>query len=53
VLYPLQLEIIPGDKPIDLTGKAEGDYGKLWIESDNPKVPKMLIVVKFAIDAKP
>jgi hypothetical protein len=53
VLYPLQLEIIPGDKPIDLTGKAEGDYGKVWIESDNPKVPKMLIVVKFAIDSKP
>lgn len=53
VVYPLELEIIPGDKPIDLTGKSKDDYGTLWIQSDNPKVPKMLIGVKFAIDAKP
>ncbi|QDT11214.1 DUF1573 domain-containing protein [Planctomycetes bacterium K23_9] len=52
VLYPLELEIIPGDKPFDLRGKSKGDYGTIWIETDNPKVPRMLIGVKFSIDAK-
>lgn len=52
VLYPLELEIIPGDKPYDLTGQGSKNYGRVWIESDNPKVTKMLIAVKFAVDAK-
>ncbi len=52
VLYPLELEIIPGDSPIDMMGKSKGEYGTVWIESDNPKVPKMLIGIKFAVDAK-
>lgn len=52
VLYPLEIEIVPGDEPIDLTGKNGQDYGSIWIESDNPKVPKMLIAVKFAINKK-
>ena len=52
VLYPLELEIIPGDKPYDLTGHGSNNYGTIWIESDNPKVTKMLIAVQFAVDAK-
>ncbi|NND96917.1 MAG: DUF1573 domain-containing protein [Pirellulaceae bacterium] len=52
VLCPLELELVPGDEAIDLTGKSKDDYGYVWIESDNPKVTRMLIAVKFAIDAK-
>ena len=53
VLYPLEIEITPGDKPIELLGKNKDDYGLFWVESDNPKVSRMLVAVKFAVDAKP
>ncbi|TWT55124.1 hypothetical protein Pla22_27780 [Rubripirellula amarantea] len=52
VLYPLILELVPGTEPIERLGKNKDDYGKVWIESDNPKVTKMGIVVTFALDAK-
>lgn len=51
-LYPLEIELIPGDKPIERLGKDSGDYGSIWIESDNPKVSKMRIVLKFAIEGR-
>ena len=52
-LYPIEIEVVPGDEPVDLTGKSNGEYGTIWVNSDNPKVPKMLIAVKFAVEAKP
>ena len=33
-------------------GKNKEDYGMVWIESNNPAVPKMRIGVKFAIPRK-
>lgn len=51
-LYPLEIEITRGEKPIARLGKNKDDYGNVWIESDNPKVTKMRIAVKFAVDAE-
>ncbi len=51
-LFPLEIEIVRTDTPIALLGNSRDDYGNVWIESDNPKVPKMRIAVKFAVDAK-
>ncbi len=51
-LYPLEIEVVPGDQRIDLLGKNQDDYGNVWIESDNPKVTKMRIAVKFAVDPR-
>lgn len=50
-LYPLEIEVVPGDEPISRMGKNKDDYGNIWIESDNPKVTKMRIAVKFAVEA--
>ena len=53
VIYPLNLEIIPGDKPLDYLGKSGTDFGWLWIESDNEKVARMRVAIKFAVDPRP
>ena len=53
VLYLLELEIIPGDKPLDYRGNNRTDFGSIWIESDNPNVAKMRLAVKFAVDPRP
>ncbi len=53
VLYPLELEIIPSDKPLEYLGKSRNDFASIWIESDNPKVGKMRLAAKFAVDARP
>jgi hypothetical protein len=52
VLYTLELELVPGDKPIELMGLSGDDYGKVWIESDNPKVAPLQLMVKFALPGK-
>ena len=51
-LFPLEIELIPGKEPVERLGKSSGDYGSVWIESDNPKVTKMRIGLKFAIEAQ-
>tara|TARA_R110002049_G_scaffold72490_2_gene187239 strand:- start:284371 stop:285687 length:1317 start_codon:yes stop_codon:yes gene_type:complete len=51
-LYPLELKLIPGKEPIERLGQSKDDYGIVWIESDNPAVPRMRIGVKFAIPSK-
>jgi hypothetical protein len=51
-LFPLEIELIPGDEPIERMGRNREDTGAIWIESDNPKVSKMRIVLKFALDPK-
>ncbi len=52
VLYPLEIELVPTDKPIARLGKDKTDYGSIWIESDNPKVSRMRVVLKFAIGGR-
>lgn len=52
VLYPLTLRLKPGKESIERLGKNKDDYGKVWIESDNPQVPKMGILLTFAIEAQ-
>ena len=51
-VFPLEIELIPGSEPVERLGKSSDDYGSVWIESDNPKVTKMRIGLKFAIEAK-
>jgi hypothetical protein len=51
-LFPLEIELVPGDEPIERMGRNASDIGAVWIESDNPKVAKMRIGLKFAIGAK-
>ncbi len=48
-LFPLEIELKPGEKKIARMGKNADDYGNIWIESDNPKVTKMRIAVKFEV----
>ncbi|TWU49606.1 DUF1573 domain-containing protein [Rubripirellula reticaptiva] len=52
VLYPLEIELVAGDKLISRLGKDRSDYGSIWIESDNPKVSRMRVVLKFAIEGR-
>ncbi len=51
-LYKLQIELIPGDETISRLGKNRDDYGSVWIESDNPKVTKMRVALKFAVEPR-
>ena len=51
-LYPLELELIPGEELIERLGNDNEDYGSVWIESDNPKVTKMRVALKFAIEPR-
>ncbi len=48
-LYRLSIELKPGENPVARLGKDPQDYGSVVIESDNPKVPPMTILLKFAI----
>ena len=52
MLYPLELEFIPSAESVERTGKNKDDYGTVWIESDNPKVSKMRLALKFSLDAR-
>ena len=52
VLYPLTIQLTPGDNPVDRLGKNQDDYGKVWIESDNPNVSKMGIVLTFGFEPR-
>lgn len=51
-LYPLEIELIRGEEAVERSGRNSGDFGSVWIESDNPKVTKMRIGLKFAIEAE-
>lgn len=51
-LFPLEIELVPGKTPIERSGQNPQDFGSIWIESDNPKVAKMRIALKFAIPAE-
>lgn len=49
-LFPLEIELVPGDEPIERMGRTRDEVGEIWIESDNPKVSKMRIALKFALE---
>lgn len=51
-LYPLEIELLRGDEPVERLGNNPDDFGTIWIESDNPKVSKMLVALKFAIEGR-
>ncbi len=52
VLYTLELELVPSEKPIERLGLSDNDIGKVWIESDNPKVAPLQLSVKFSLPGK-
>jgi hypothetical protein len=52
LLYPLEIELVPGNEPIERLGKSKDDYGSVWIESDNPKVTRMRVALKFALEGR-
>jgi hypothetical protein len=51
-LYRLQLRLKPGAESVDRLGMNKGDYGFLMIESDNPKVPALKLILKFSLPAR-
>ncbi len=51
-LYPLEIELVRGDLPVERLGNNSEDFGTVWIESDNPKVSKMRVALTFSIDAR-
>jgi hypothetical protein len=51
-LYPLEIELVPGEEPVERLGNHKDDWGTIWIESDNPKVSKMRVALKFAIEGR-
>ncbi|MEM8671165.1 MAG: DUF1573 domain-containing protein [Planctomycetota bacterium] len=51
-LYPLEITFNPGSETVSREGKNAGDYGQVMIESDNPKVTKMRIALKFSVEGR-
>lgn len=51
-LYPLTLEFIPSEETVERVGANSADYGQVMIESDNPKVTKMRIALKFSLEGR-
>ncbi|EMI40788.1 MULTISPECIES: DUF1573 domain-containing protein [Pirellulaceae] len=51
-LYTLQLKLKPGAKNVERLGMGKGDFGYVMIESDNPKVPALKLLLKFALSAR-
>lgn len=51
-LYPLDLELVPGATATDRLGMNKGDYGFVMIESDDPQVPALKLILKFALPAR-
>ncbi|MEM9586913.1 MAG: hypothetical protein AAGA03_06495, partial [Planctomycetota bacterium] len=51
-LYTLNFQLTRGEEPVNKPGKDEDDYGWVWIESDNPIVPAMKLLVRFELPAE-
>ncbi len=51
-LYPLELQLKPGSSAIDRLGMNKGDHGFVMFESDNPHVPSLKLILKFALPAR-
>jgi hypothetical protein len=51
-LYPLEIEFMPGEETVARLGIHSKDYGQVIIESDNPKVTKMRIALKFSVEGR-
>ena len=51
-LYPLNIEFTPGADTVERLGNNSKDYGQIMIESNNPKVTKMQIALKFSLEGR-
>jgi hypothetical protein len=51
-LQTLTIRFRPGDEPVDRLGRNRNEVGWIWIESDNPDVPRMRLTLKFALPAR-
>ena len=51
-LFPLQIELVPGTESVERRGLSKDDYGSIWIESDNDKVSRMRVALKFSLDGR-
>ncbi|MDG2222777.1 MAG: DUF1573 domain-containing protein [Rubripirellula sp.] len=51
-LYPLEIEFTPGEETVARVGSHSKDYGQIIIGSDNPKVTKMRIALKFSVEGR-
>lgn len=51
-LYTLNLKLKPGEKSVERLGRGKQDYGSIMIQSDNPKVPALKLLLKFALPAR-
>jgi hypothetical protein len=52
-LFPIKLKLNPQEELLDLLGKNKDDFAWLWVESDNPKVSRMRVAIKVAIEPRP
>lgn len=51
-LYPLELQLKPGSSAIDRLGMNKSNHGFVMIESDDPEVPSLKLILKFALPAR-
>lgn len=51
-LYKVTIRLTPGEESMLRMGKTPDDYGSLVINSDNPKVPPMRMLVKFGLPSR-
>jgi hypothetical protein len=49
VATPLMIEIPPGSPTVDRLGSEQGKLGEIILESTHPQVPKLRILVRFAV----
>ena len=43
------IEIPPGSPTVDCLGSEQGKLGEIILESTHPQVPKLRILVRFAV----
>ena len=47
---PLTITIPPGSPPANHLGSEQGKLGRITIETDHPRTPKLKILVRFAVE---
>ena len=50
VQVPLTVDIPPGSPPVNRLGTEQGKLGEIILETTHPQVPKLKILVRFAIE---
>ncbi len=51
-LFPLEIQLLPSSESVERKGLNKDDYGWIWIESDNPKVARMRVALKFSLEGR-